>query len=44
MKLVSKRIIIYDKYNIEEGINNDNVKRWTSDSPVQSDDISAYLS
>jgi hypothetical protein len=44
MKLASKRIIICDECNIEEGMNNDNVKRWTSDSPVQSDGMSAYLS
>ncbi|KAH0556446.1 hypothetical protein GP486_005639 [Trichoglossum hirsutum] len=39
----AKWIIICDERNIEDGMNNDNVKRWTSDSPVQADGMSAYL-
>jgi DNA-directed RNA polymerase subunit M/transcription elongation factor TFIIS len=37
MKLAEKRLVICDECGIEEDMNYNNIKRWTSNAPVQSD-------
>ena len=44
MRLARKRIIFCDECNIDEGMNHDNIKRWTSNSPVESEGMVAFLS
>ncbi len=44
MKLAEKRVIICDECGIEDDMNYNNIKRWTSNAPVQSAGMSAYLS
>lgn len=44
MKLAEKRVIICDEGGIEEDMNYNNIKRWTSNPPVQSGGMSAHLS
>ena len=44
MELAEKRLIICDECDIEEDMHSNNIKRWTSNAPVQSKDVSAYLS
>jgi hypothetical protein len=44
MRLADKRIIVCDECEIEEDFNYNNIKRWTSGAPIQSDGLSAYLS
>ncbi len=44
MELAEKRLIICDECDIEEDMNYNNIKRWTSNAPVQSKGVSAYLS
>ncbi|KAH8156706.1 hypothetical protein CIB48_g11545 [Xylaria polymorpha] len=43
MTLAEKRLVICDKCKIEDDMNYNNIKRWTSNAPVQSDGISAHL-
>lgn len=44
MELAEKRLVICDECDIEEDMNYNNIKRWTSNAPVQSRGVSAYLS
>lgn len=44
MSLAEKRLIVCDECGIEEDFNYNNIKRWTSNAPVQSGGMSAYLS
>ncbi|KAK5145851.1 hypothetical protein LTR04_001193 [Oleoguttula sp. CCFEE 6159] len=44
MKLAEKRLIVCDECGIDQDMNYNNIKRWTSNAPVQSDGMSAYLS
>ncbi|KAK6436906.1 hypothetical protein LTR95_006910 [Oleoguttula sp. CCFEE 5521] len=44
MKLAEKRVIICDECGIEDDMNYNNIKRWTSNAPVQSGGMSAHLS
>jgi len=44
MKLAEKRVVICDECGIEDDMNYNNIKRWTSNAPVQSDGMSAHLS
>ena len=43
MIYADKRIIICDEVKIDEDFNYNNIKRWTSGSPIQSKGLSAYL-
>lgn len=42
MELAEKRLIIDEECHIENGMNYNNIKRWTPNTLVQSKDISAY--
>ncbi|KAF4460194.1 cell division control 48 variant 1 [Fusarium albosuccineum] len=44
MELAEKRLIICDECDIEDDMNYNNIKRWTSNAPIQSKGVSAYLS
>lgn len=44
MELAEKRLIVCDECDIEDDMNYNNIKRWTSNAPVQSKGVSAYLS
>ena len=44
MELLGKRLIVCDECGIKDDMNYNNVKRWTSNAPVQSKGVSAYLS
>lgn len=42
--LDEQRLIICDECDVEEDMTYNNIKRWTSNAPVQAKGISAYLS